>query len=192
MLQTTYVQTLCRYFQKARKVNCTLAAFPSRPDVLVDPAGDSGDATGQCVLDLRQGGIITNNQLLIEPFGVGTGAFTMRLLGWKSILTTPGAGQIAPVSGGIVQWHATPLGDFTCTLGTQTGIAGGVIDNTNNYCDTMTITTATTSAAALYTLVSPANGTQAFLLTNWLAMEILEILFNKGATTSCNALITVL
>jgi len=146
--QTT-IGTFCDVFRRALATNAATNGFTALASTLTEPTTATDG-----VIDLAPNGFIENNNLLLIPFGAGsaTNTFKIRIVGWAKA-------NPAPLSTSVVCWIPIPLYQFTCTLSTFTGIATGVVLNTDKLCDTIAITLGNELTDC--SKISPANSTAA-------------------------------
>lgn len=205
--------TLSMALQKVRRTNSTDASYPSRiPRLAVLAGADNapsgiGDAAAQttlAVFDLvdpkarESGGIKfplakaeAPNLVKLVPFGVGSddNTFLMRVIGWHLVFDRGAEQSLYGAAVGDAMWDPVPLGEFTCTLCTQIGVAQGVIGATNRFCDTITVVGTSGTNGIDFGIYSPANNTQAHVVVDMKGSQKLEVIFDRNSSaTSCNAL----
>ena len=170
--------------------DATSSSFASLADQFDDPLLNG------ITIATSKDGIAVPMWILLFPIGVGADndAFDMRLVGWNRILPSP-AGLV-----GRYHWSPVVIGQFSCTMCAFVGKAGGVIDNTYRYCDTITITsgfqgktTDTDSGGAASRgqdwIVSPVNDLKAYIKAPIDGFERLSLYFDQTTNTpSMNAL----
>lgn len=179
-------------FRRVRQINTTDSAYPTRAFTQTPPAANLGNNASQTtapgVIDLTNGGLICPNSAEIIFFGVGsaTNTFNARIIAWKKLIEQGNEATAA--------WLPVPIGgDLLCTLGTQAGVAGSLIDNTNLFAATLTITGTTSNAGVHINVVSPANNTCGRVTVDLEGYRYLEVIFNTNASaTSCNALVSMI
>lgn len=182
------LETLSEDFRRIRATNTTDNGFPSRIPRTTEPTGigdDVAQATASAIVDLRNGSIRAQNKVLIKPFGTDANdeTFSLRVIGWRKIIE---AGVEATSF-----WDPTMLAQLACTLSsTPVGLAGRIVDETNMFADTITITTGN---ADYVDVLSPTGDVAGHAIVMLLGYSLLEITFTTGASAaSCNALIALL
>lgn len=169
--------------------DATSSSFASLADQFDDPLLNG------ITIATSKDGIAVPMWIMLFPIGVGSDndAFDMRLVGWNRILPSPAALT------GRYQWSPVVLGLFSCTLSAFVGKAGGAIDNTYRYADTITvsvqgkttddITTSGTIARGQDWIVSPTNDLKAYIKAPIDGFERLSLYFDQTTNTpSMNAL----
>lgn len=174
---------------RIRGTNATDASVPARTPTLTEPSGlgdSAAQATASGVIDLRNGGAAgspVQNRARITPYGAGsdTNTFTMRVIGWSRVTFRAGDATTEPK----YLWVPRTLAEFTCTLSTPVGVAGGAAINTDRFCDTIVRTIGADTSSEV---ISPANDTVAHVTVDLKGCAKLEITFGTGSSaTSCNA-----
>lgn len=154
-----YLEYLNRYALLALDANSIAAAYSDPPNLTAAPA----QGTGYRLFSLTSNPGVVPSRLRIFPIGVGSNndAFAVRV--WA---------LYRYVSSGTYFYFQAPILEFTATLGTRTGIAGGLLTTTTRYADTIALTaapvgepttTANTTNAGTSTTYSPANDTAAWV-----------------------------
>lgn len=178
-----------RPLQKARSVNATTSAYPSRVDTLTEPVGDSGDATGACVIEVgTKGNGSVPRFLELWPYAAGgnNDTFSLRVVAWQRILPA--------VADGRFQWCPSEICEVACTISADTGVAGGQVLDTERYADTITIvgeetTTAATTNRGSVQIISPTGDLRGHLRVDIEGVEKIELIFDQTLNTpSMNAL----
>lgn len=175
---------------KARVTNTTDNGFPSRVPRTTRPSGigdNAAQATASAVIDTSalQADFPTQNVIRTAFFGVGSNnnTFSARLILWDFL---------APANGetGVGLWVPVPIFEVQVTLtSSMPGVAGSVVDATNLFADTITLTGTTATSDGSINIVSPANDTIAHAVWDYKAGQLLEWIFTTGGVaTSCNAL----
>jgi hypothetical protein len=170
---------IARPLKKFRSVNANTSAYPSLVDTLDEPVGDAGTAAGRAIVDvgLRGNGIVPRF-LELWPYAAASAndTFDLRVVAWQRILPQ--------LSDGRYQWTPFTLAEFHCTIGAMTGIAGGVVADTELYVDTITIaaeetvTADVTRMGSVY-VFSPANDTKAHIRFDLEGVEKVELIFDQ-------------
>lgn len=184
-----HVQTLAPTWQPVRAQNST-DAFPARAWRLGRnnfPSGD-GDAGTQtnnpAVLAASvPDGDTMPNAICLLPFGTDAAdeTFKMRLLSWKPA-------KKKNTSPETWLWVYSIIGEFTCTLGTRTGLANSFVGSTNLIADTIAIV-GTSGDQNSYSIISPADNTVATLMIDIRGSNYVEVLFDTNSSSaSANAL----
>ncbi len=158
-------------FSKLFASNQTGSSITAPIPTVTEPTGDG-------ILNLESinrvaGALSPPNSVVVAFFGARTGAnqtATARLTGWRKIGTL---------------WIPVPLLALALTQGTSIGIAATDVVATDYFVDTITASTAFTSA---YELISPADDTVAAVKVDLFGCEKLQVQVAKGTCTSVNAL----
>ncbi len=168
-----FIETIARPAYKARSVNATTTVYPARGYTLTEPKGDSGDGIGQAIIELVEGGKLTQNSVILWPYSSGgnDSAFSVRVIGWKKVVT---------------EWLPTTLCELACVAGAMNGIPGGQLGPTEFLADTISFTVSSILAgeAPRESGVSPNNDTPAHVLIDTKGCQKLELVF---AGSGCNA-----
>jgi len=185
MVASVFQETLTTYFSRVRKVNQTSTAYVAKVPTTTEPVEDANTATGPAVLDLgntlKKPGISGQNWIRLVPYGTGVSgnSFGMRIYGWGSI----GTHTQVPVQ---ILWVPVLLAEFAVTLGTIPGVAGSIIDNTQNFAQQLSAISG--FEGVLDALVSPGQSNVAHVLVDLRGFQKLEVTFLNTTTTDCNAL----
>lgn len=177
-----------RPFRKAFAANKIATEFTAKVPTITKPVNDG-------IFDLTADGIIYPWNLKILPYGLGSAndVFSLRIWGWSRI----GGGR--PPN---TLWVPAMIGEFVCTLGATTGVAGSPVLNTELFCDTIAPVAlmvsdykigAGTSVDSECRIFTPANDTPAHLIIPVDGWEMIE--FDGDQTTNTpemNALISLL
>lgn len=174
---------IARPLRRARAVNSSSSAFTAFADTLTEPKGDDGTAAGRTIIDIAlSGGGQVPTFLDIYPFALANNndTFSLRVLAWQRLLPT--------IADGRFQWAACELTELACTVGASTGVAGGVVLDTELYVDTITIVseetiTAATTRQGTVQVFSPANDTKAFARIDLEGVEKIELVFDQTLNT---------
>jgi hypothetical protein len=153
---------------RSHATNATSTSFAVRADTVTEPTGDG-------VIDIRQA-VETPTWIMLMPYGTGDAddVFDVRVIGWRK-------------SGGA--WTATRLVQFTATLGTKTGIAGGLVGASELYADTITAGSIGAENVS-YRISSPVDNASAYVFLDTCGCQKIEILFDAttGSPTGMNCL----
>jgi hypothetical protein len=136
------------------------------------PVPKSAQPSGNGIIDPQlTGSNLSPNNIGLIFFGVGsnTNTATARITGWKQISSL---------------WIPIPLLALSLTFGTQVGVAGTDILNTQNFVSTITASTAFTSANEI---ISPADGTIALVKFDAFGCRLIQVDLAIGNCTSLNA-----
>ncbi len=174
--------------RKARTVNQTSNAFVAKVPLATEPADDSADATGQCSINMRNGGANTQNGLMILPYGVATDNQTLsfRAIGWRRLGADNDPTRyiwIGPIM----------LGEFDCIAdATLVGLAGRLVNETEIFCDTITLVGTSGNPTVSCEILSPADGlNMAHVVIDAKGCDRVELSFKVGTATSANALVAM-
>lgn len=113
-----------------------------------------------------------NVGLVFFGTGLATQTATARVTGWRQV-----------GSGATALWVPVPLLALNLTIGSQTGVAGQVIDATHLFVTTITASTAYTSANEI---ISPGDNTCAEVKVDTHGMYYLQVDLAKGTCTAVN------
>jgi hypothetical protein len=164
--------TLVRPFQKLFSTNATNASITELVPTTTAPTGDGviNSITFGGTCDSGWGG----NAVLLNFYGVGANnnTFTARVTIWRLI------GAL---------WIPLRLTELSGTLGLMVGVALSDVLNTERFADTLTESTAYTTAKEI---VSPANDSIAAVKLDILGATKIQVQFNKGTCTSVNGLLS--
>ena len=147
---------------------------------IANPADTQVEPTTGVIL-LGKGKLLTANGLKFLPFGTDTATetFLMSVFAWDYI--NPKAAQNSG------RWTAWPLATFLCTLCTLAGSAGGEVDNTNLYCDT--ITEVIGNANVSNEIISPTGNMKASVILDVKGANLVQVLFARNSSSvSANTL----
>lgn len=156
-------------------------------------------AIGDGVVALGHEGSVCPQWLRLLPIGTGADedTFTIKVLLWRStrfnVVGQPGL------------WIPETLAEWTCTLCTQTGVAGADLDVTTRFVDTITMTggpTLITNAAAPTALTaapivekwfqtSPLGDQVGAIMVPTFGARFAEVIFKASGTNGANALWTL-
>lgn len=172
------IETVSQPFQIVRPSgDSTDAGFPTRAPQAATPSGNGVIATGG-------GGAYAQNAAVLVPYGTTTAAqtFIMRVLGWRSVGSDTKK-----------MWLPITIGEFTCTLDTMSGIAGGAVDNNHLICSQIALDAGTATINFSCETVSPANGEAAHAILSLKGFQLIEFLFNINASAvSANCLLALI
>lgn len=150
------ITSLSRDYAKVFSANLNASSFASKPPTTTEPTNDG-------VIDVAKGAGVIPQWLLFLPYGLGSDndTFSFRVLGWRKI------------KGSLVSlWVPVTLGEFACTLGSLSGVAGAPVINTELFVDTITPVAASlpdrdigagTAVTSDVYISSPANNTAAWV-----------------------------
>jgi hypothetical protein len=147
------------------------------------PVPTATKPSGDGVIDMGTDGGMTASGLFLQPYGTGsaTNTFSMSVYGWRQV--TPRLTQ------GNGLWVYTTLATFTCTLGTQTGVANSPIDNTHLFVTTIALVIG--NANISNEVLSPGDNTPAHITLLAKGCTLIEVRFGTGSSaTSCNCLVS--
>ena len=138
------------------------------------PAPTTTGPSGDGIFDVRAGNH-PFNAIALAFFGTRTSAdnetFTARITGWRRISTL---------------WVPVPLLALSLTQGTSVGVAGSDVVATEYFADTITASTAFTSA---FEIVSPADNTVGLVKVDVFGCELLQVQLARSTNAACNALV---
>jgi hypothetical protein len=163
------IGTLVNEFTKLFAANTAAATITALVPTATEP-------TGNGVLDA-----MTNwagaNAAFLQFFGTRTAAddetLTAKVTGWRLMGTL---------------WVPVPLLALALTQGTSVGVASQPVVATEYFADTVTASTAFTSA---YELISPADNTIAGVKVDFFGCRKLQVQLAKGTNATCNCLAAV-
>jgi hypothetical protein len=118
------------------------------------------------------------SDLLFVPFGTDadTKTFSMRFFAWRRLT---GAEGVAPL---FIPLH---LGDVTVALCPATGIANGLVLNTEFFADTLAVVT---NGWSDIKVISPALDNPASIIVPSKGFEFVSVVFDLTGATAANAL----
>jgi hypothetical protein len=162
--------------------NQATGSYVSRIPTVTEPIQDG-------VIDLWQQSAIVQRHVMVIPYGLGTvdDTFLMRILAWRLI------GDYDTPKGDL--WIPTVIGEYGCTLGALTGVAGAPILNTELFVDAITITsegtyTAVTTRTGATRIYAPGDDLVAHLVVCLDGAQKVEFLFQQSTNTpTMNALV---
>lgn len=149
--------------------NSTATSFASKVATATAP---TDGATGVRELS-RTTGIVANN-IMLMPFGTDAAneTFKMRVIGWSKTESL---------------YIPCILYEFTCTLGSATGVANHKPVNTDLFADTITLDSGNADVDA--TILSTADDTMCYAICDLKGFSLVEIIFNRNSSSaSCNTL----
>lgn len=188
MSKAVALLTACYPWRRARVNNATDNGFPSKLITATRPSGigdNVAQATASAVIDFGIDGPMSQNGMMVKPFGAGSNNNTasMRAIGWsRAVAQNNGLDTLV--------WDPTDLFEVQYTLSsTLVGLAGKILVATDLFADTITLTGTTAIANVNVTINSPANDRPAYLLFDALGFELVEFVFTTGGSaTSGNCL----
>jgi len=162
------------YFITNPGADSTAATITEPVPTTTAPSGDGTIKYGS-----KEGGLVPNGVVLL-PYGTGsaTNTFTMKVYGWEEVFskTFPLALYVPRI-----------LASFTCTLCTQTGVAGYAVDNTHLFCGTISL--AVGNANVSNEVISPTGNVIASIMLDLKGATYLGFVFSTGSSaTACNCL----
>lgn len=177
------LETAYQPWRKARSTNQTSTSFVAKLASLTTPAGDANTAIGQSILEMGAPAALTQNGLMLHPYGTASdgNTFSLRVLGWGPSVT--------PNSVGIFTWFPTLLCELLCTVSsTNVGIASGFVVATELFAKTIAVTYGNANVSV--EAVSPATaGLNASALVDIKGFQKIEVTFSTGSSaTDCNSL----
>jgi hypothetical protein len=203
------LQTLSKYFTRARRTNTTDNGFPTRQGVLAgvsaagvvtEPTGigDAAAQTTSAVFDLTdpaEGGL-AENLVIICPFAVGAdnNTFSVRVIGWRIAYDRQKPHGKYPPEVSDAVWIPVLLCEVLCTVSANAhGAAGGVVLATELFADTIAVVGTSGKDGQNIDINSPANDANAgCLVVDMKGFQKLELTFTTGGVaTSCNALVAM-
>lgn len=133
------------------------------------PSATSTEPTGDGILRMDSNPF---NSAVFAFFGGNSnnGTFTARITGWRKI------GDL---------WVPVPLLALAGTLGAMTGVSGQSVTNSQLFADTITASTAFTSA---YEIINPANDQVALVKVDAFGCQKLQVQVAKNSCDSVAAL----
>jgi hypothetical protein len=191
-----HLETLCSSFRRARSVNQTSNGYVAKIPTVTEPLGDAGTATGTSVIQLGlpegQSGL-TQNRLLIYPYGVGADAttFSFKVIGWRVAGENTASPMWVPV---VLATLQAALESALPLVGTWAGGAyfADTLTVTNQALQTGTINAVAGSLSTLE-LYDAAIADSAWCILPIYGFQKIEISFNVGGSaTSANALLALL
>ena len=168
-----------RDFKKALTTNATDTSFASKVPTLTEPVNDG-------VIDLPNVIGEVSSKIMILPYGLGADndAFSMRVIGWRKIVTS-----IAGVATAL--WIPVPLITCACTISAVVGVASSPVLATERFADTITVTDDFTPDIVAYEVKSPTGDIIARLVLELFGFAKLEFTFDQTTNTpTMNALWT--
>lgn len=186
-MATTTIMTQWGALKKARSVNQTSTSFVSKVPKAAEPVADAATATGEATIDMRNGGSLVQNGVLILPYAIGSNnnTFSMRVIGWRRFGDNPET----------YIWLPVTLLEVLCTVDSGlVGLANKTIIATEMFCDTITIVGTTGNPNVSCEIVSPADAASiAHIVVDAKGFEKIELSFSTGSVaTSANAIIATL
>lgn len=166
---------IARALRRGLAANSTATGFTAKAPVLIKPSNDG-------VIDLTLEGATVPELLKLWAVGVGASndGFSVRLIGWQSVLHATDAAKRL--------WIPQTIAELACLLGTLTGTGAGVVPSTEKFVDTMTIvkegvTTALTTNDGNIVRYNPADDTMAFAIIPLQGFELIEFDFDQTTNT---------
>lgn len=156
--------------RKAVATDATDSTFPARPFEIERPVRDG-------VHTLTFAKSAGPNSILVMPYltGDANDDFNLRILGWS-------------ICDDEKTWANVNLCEVTATAGTATGVAGGLVDASDLFADTIALVTGNEDVTI--DIVSPADNTTAHFAVDTKGSQLVEFIFNDGtgSPTGMNAL----
>lgn len=181
-----YLESLNRLAVLALDANSTATAFSNPAPVTTAPTAGTG---WRLVSNLALNPGVVPSRLRITPIGVGNDdtTFSIRVWALYRYLSSGGANFFWP----------QPILEIACTLGTFTGITGGVFTTSTRFADTISIVAtvgepkvvAGASVDGTAVTMSPANNTVAWVECPAYAALGHYFDFDMTGATSGNALV---
>jgi hypothetical protein len=176
------IETLSTSFRKARTTNATNTSFPSKVPTGTEPTGTGSSGTAASVIDCGWGGVVSQNGLLVMPYGTGDNddVFALRVIGW----TVVGNDSSTWV------WVPMILAEITCTMSsTIPGVSGRDVVATEYFCDTLSMVTGNEDVSV--DITSPTGDVGAHFVVDLKGCQKVELTFDTttGDPTGANALI---
>jgi len=163
---------------RACPANAATSAFTAKT------AATTTRPSGNLVYDLAPvlgAGAGFRARVRVFPIGVGAAndAFSLRVWGWSRIGSGDAPGTL---------WVPAELGEYACTLGAFTGVAGSPVLATELFADTITVvkeptTVADTTNGGTTEIMSPVNDQPAWLELRLRGVELLEFDFDQTTNT---------
>ena len=161
---STFSQQLAKVFAANASGSSITAPTPTTTE-------PTGDGVFESIL---AEGTVALNALWLIFYGTRSSAdnetFTARVTGWKKVTTL---------------WVPIPLLALALTQGTSTGVAAAEVIATEYFADTITASTAFTSA---YEIISPADNTIAAVKVDFAGCRKVQVQLAKGTNATCNVL----
>ncbi len=179
------IETAYQPWRLARAVNQTSSSFVAKLATSTEPVtAATASATSVSILEIGKPFALTQNAMMVLPFGTGSdgNTFSLRVFGWA-----PGAYSTS----GLTSWYPTLLCELLCTLSsTNTGVASGFDPNGASDYFAKTITITYGNANVSVEAVSPAvAGLNAHAMVSAKGFQKFELTFSTGSSaTDCNAL----
>ncbi len=165
--------TMETVWTKVFRTNPTSSSFTARIPQIAAPSGD---------------GVISvpgSNWGMIMPVGVGSAndLYDVRAIGWRPL-----------VSGTSRLWIPYTLVDVTVTLGTQTGVAGGLLTATDLFADTVAAASTPVDRSLVIPGLTFATSTNenAKFYFHLTGHHVIEFQINVATATSANLLLATL
>jgi hypothetical protein len=140
-------------------------------------------APGDGVIELAgPDGVLSSSGVKLLPYGAGAdnNTFSLGVFGWSVVRPT--------AAGEVPLWVATPLATYTSvTMNSgMPGLANTAVNASQMFCDAATIGIG--NAGVSVELVAGAGNGPLHLIVDTKGFRFLEVRFDKGTATSCNAL----
>lgn len=185
-----FLETLSTGLNVLRGTNSTDSAQTPPVSRIGPPTGlgtSASQATSPAIIPGGQGGVASQNGLLVVPYGVGAddSTFSLNVYSWRPISLRTGGEQLEAAR---QQWIAILLAQVACTLSDQqTGITGGTLGTSTYFCKTLAVTYGNANVSV--EIVSTADGRIASFLVDVKGSPLVEIWGDRaGSATSFNAL----
>lgn len=160
--------------RRALAYSSTSTAFQSVVPTTTAPASVDSDSPSGNRAVMESGG----SSLFIVPIGTDAAdeTYSIRLIAWKKLT---GAEGTTPL------WIPIHLGDINVTLGSATGISGGLVGNSELFADTLALASGAWSAI---TLIQPAGNLPAAFIVPSKGFAHIEAVFDSTGAASMNLL----
>lgn len=140
---------------------------------IANPADRYDAPSGDGIIKMGSGGVLTSNGLLLIPYGTDTAAqtFLMSVFAWDHEKSKAGNKDL---------WTAYLLASFTCTLCTLAGLAGTDVDASHLYCGTITLGVG--NANVSNEIISPTGNVKASIILDAKAPRLIEVKFARNSS----------
>ena len=170
-IQATTVENVIspsKWSGPALATNTTANAFAAIAPTLTLPASDIGN--GVAIVPAAK------SSIKLGFFGEGAdgNAFEVKIVAWSKV-----------VSGSTGEFIPTALAHITCTMGTATGAAGGVIGGTGQL---LVDTIVSTYAISGTNILSPADNIPATIEVPHAGAQFIGLYFDRSTATNANAI----
>ena len=195
-----YLKTFASRYARWRTTNATDNGYPSKVPTRTAPAESFGtnaaQATSAAVRVLVPGGFTRKGvvvpgsgeacvrstlEMIFFGAGADTNTFSCRVLKWVAVYEGEPEAAL---------WIPVPLFEVQVTLSTPPGLANAIVNGSQLFADTITLTGTTANDDIDISIRSPANNTIASLKCDLEGAQIIEAIFTTGGSaTSCNGLL---